>query len=69
MGSAFKKISPREFMTRIVGKFLCSLVNDRDQRTSFSYFSPFYGKHMVNVMKWFVKKVSTHSQSAHSGVL
>ena len=49
-------------MTRIVGKFLCSLASNGDQRTSFSHFNAFYGKDVVEVMTWFIKKVSTHSQ-------
>ena len=50
-------------MTSIVGKFLFSIAGNIDQQGSFSYFSPFYGKDMINVMRWSIKKVSTHSHS------
>ena len=53
-------------MTRIVGKFFCSLASNGDQRTSFSFFDPFHGINTVWVMRWFIKKVSVHSQSINS---
>ena len=55
-------------MTSIVGKSLSPAI-DGDQHNSFSYFSPFYGKDVIRVIDWFIKKVRTDSQLFDPGLL